>query len=299
MRGEYNSSKAIHDIVPHLVARPRAWGPLAQNKNLHFFLCDFHELDSQLLNIDRFVAALAELHTKSAAQGTKFGFHVPTHIGHLAQDNHWKETWEEWFTANFERFLELEREIHGSHDIEFSALSSAMFTKVIPRLLRPMETSGRSIAASLLHGDISSANMSTSLRFNAPLIYDACSFYGHNEYDLRHFAHGRFGTEYLDAYQKLIPISEPKGDFENRMKLYWLMSVLQDGCLCVVMKGKREALKEGMKELVRKYPGGYQEYLDAENDMKDLMAQDEAYDQPRKSAEIRGLISREKRSKLG
>ena len=283
VRGEYNSLHAIYDIAPDFVPTLRAWGSLSQDPNLHFLLCDFHELDSQLLSVDRFAAALGELHTKSAGCSREFGFPLPTHIGRVAQHNHWKETWEEWFTSNFDRLLKLERESCDAPDFEFSILSSAMFLKVIPCLLRPMESFGRRIVPALLHGDITSANASTSLSTNGPIIYDTCCVHGHNEYDLRHFRNGDLGIEYMEAYQKIVPISETKEDFEDRMKLYRLMSLLQTVCVQSGYLGARGLVKANMRHLVKRYPGGLQDYLNRQEAMRSVSLRTEGDDKPKTS----------------
>ena len=60
-----------------------------------------------------------------------------------------------------------------------------MVEKVIPRLLRPMETNGRSIKPALVHGDLWCGNAAIDVQADAPLIYDPSSFYAHNECNLR------------------------------------------------------------------------------------------------------------------
>jgi len=56
-----------------------------------------------------------------------------------------------------------------------------MLGKVIPRLLRPMETGGRSIKPALVHGDLWCGNAAVDTQTDRPLIYDPASFYAHNE----------------------------------------------------------------------------------------------------------------------
>ena len=73
-----------------------------------------------------------------------------TYNGNLPQLNQWTETWEDYFTSNFKHFLEMERRLQGPAEEEFVILSKAMVEKVIPRLLRPLETGGRHIKPSLV-----------------------------------------------------------------------------------------------------------------------------------------------------
>ena len=231
-----------------------------------------------MLNIERFGAALAELHRKSAAAirgcgaGSSgwFGFHVSTFNGDIAQKNSWTKTWEEYFSGNFRQMLDLEEEVHGAHNPEFMLLSNAVLVEVIPRLLRPLETGSRRITPTLLHGNIESGKVSTSLRFSIPMTYGACSFYGHNEYDLRNFVNGGLGAEYMRAYHKFMPVSEPREDFWDRMALYGLTSLLQESCSHPGDKRFRGRLVEGMKVLVDKFADGHQGDVVIESDVSEI-----------------------------
>ena len=60
-------------------------------------------------------------------------------------------------------------------------LSERLISKVIPRLLRPLETGGRQIQPRLVHGDLWDGNTSTDIATDMPVIFDAASFYAHNE----------------------------------------------------------------------------------------------------------------------
>ena len=60
-------------------------------------------------------------------------------------------------------------------------LCQGIFDKVIPRLLRPLETGGRQIQPRLIHGDIWAGNASTNVDTNLPVIYDGACLYAHNE----------------------------------------------------------------------------------------------------------------------
>lgn len=80
----------------------------------------------------------------------RFVVHVVTYNGNLPQLNKWTDTWEEYFTSNFKHFLEMEHRSQGPATEEFAELSKAMVEKVIPRLLRPLETEGRHIEPSLI-----------------------------------------------------------------------------------------------------------------------------------------------------
>lgn len=59
--------------------------------------------------------------------------------------NQCQETWEALFTNMMGKMLEEEERVHGP-DEELQKVKDGLFGKVIPRLLRPMETAGGSIS---------------------------------------------------------------------------------------------------------------------------------------------------------
>jgi fructosamine-3-kinase len=92
----------------------------------------------------------------------------------------WESSWETFFTKSLRYALDLETKAKGP-DPELDALLPILFDKVIPRLLRPLETGGRSIKPSLVHGDLWYANSGVDLETGDSIIFDACCFYAHNE----------------------------------------------------------------------------------------------------------------------
>lgn len=71
--GEFESMAAIHRIVPTFVPRPIAWVTFHSNQDMHFFLCEFHQMNLDLPDVDKFTARLAELHRKSKSPTGKYG----------------------------------------------------------------------------------------------------------------------------------------------------------------------------------------------------------------------------------
>ncbi len=98
----------------------------------------------------------------------------------MYQDTTWCDTWEESYVLRLKASLEQERVVHGP-DKENEKLLPALYEKVIPRLLRPLQTRGRSIKPALFHGDIWYGNISTNADTGEPLMFDPSVFWGHNE----------------------------------------------------------------------------------------------------------------------
>jgi protein-ribulosamine 3-kinase len=171
---------AIFQATPDFVPIPIAVGTYASDTNVHFYLCSFVDMTDEVAEIETLPAKLAELHTKGLSPCGKYGFSVPTNQGALQQPNTWTDSWEKFFADMMHRCFNWEQEMHGPND-EMQELFKAIFEKVIPRLLRPLETGGREIQPRLVHGDLWDGNTSTDMATYKPLIFDASSMYAHNE----------------------------------------------------------------------------------------------------------------------
>jgi len=178
--GEFVSMTTLHDTLPYLTPVPVAWGTYAADPNIHFFLCGFVEMTDDLPDVQGLAKSLAELHKKGISPNGKYGFSVPTLQGTIPQYTEWTDSWEDFFTKSIKKVMDNELESQGSDD-EVERLYKETLSKIVPRLLRPLETGGRSIQPRLVHGDIWDGNVSTDISTNVPVIYDATCIYAHNE----------------------------------------------------------------------------------------------------------------------
>lgn len=159
VEGEFESIRVIHTTVPKFAPRPIAWGTCKGDPDLHFFLSTFHEMvddddeGGRLPEISCFTACLARMHREAVSPTGRYGFHVTTYNGELPQDVRWTDTWEECFVNGTRRDFELEKEARGE-SAELEELRGKLFEKVIPRLLRPLESGGRRVLPSFIHGDL-------------------------------------------------------------------------------------------------------------------------------------------------
>ena len=94
----------------------------------------------------------------------------------------WESIWETYFTKTLRLALDPELEAEGP-DPGFETLTPTLFDKVVPRLLRPLGSEGRRVKPSLVRVDVDLwfANYGIDLGTDEPLIFDACSFYTHNQ----------------------------------------------------------------------------------------------------------------------
>lgn len=182
MEGTFESEKLIHSFIPNNVPAPLAWGSYKSIPNMHFYMCEFVEMTDDLPDPAKFGAVLASLHNKSMGRSPNgmYGFPLTTHLAFVPNDNSWAPTWTEWFSKAMERMFEEEERSHGV-DEELNTLKAALFDKVIPRLLKPMETGGNSIQPSLCHSDVWPGNVKPDVDTDEVMFFDSCAFWGHHE----------------------------------------------------------------------------------------------------------------------
>ena len=182
--GEYESQKVLEAQIPDYIVHPLAWGRLDESDNGAFFLADFLTLEAcypdekQLLEI---VGIVKTLHQSPPSPNGKFGFPVTTFFGAAPMMNKWTDTWEEFFTREFRSNLEWAQQRLKRRHPGLDEATEQFVEKVIPRLLRPLETGGREVRPTLCHGDLWDGNIQVDVDRKRPIIFDACCFYGHNE----------------------------------------------------------------------------------------------------------------------
>jgi protein-ribulosamine 3-kinase len=239
VRGEYTSMTAISQALPDFCPVPIAVGTYASDPSVHFFLMSFVDMTDEVPEPDSLAAKLAELHVKGTSPNGKFGFPVPTNTGALTHPNAWTSSWETFFSSLMRRNFQWEQQMHGHHE-EMKQLFDALVAKVIPRLLRPLETGGNEITPCIVHGDLWDGNASTDASTDKPIIFDASSMYAHNECagsssrnteDLLtrtdelgawNLPRHQIYKMYIRAYQRHFPISSPEEDCDDRLLLYCL-----------------------------------------------------------------------------
>ncbi|KAF2759864.1 hypothetical protein EJ05DRAFT_484762 [Pseudovirgaria hyperparasitica] len=261
VKAEYESTAALYAISPQNVPEPIGYGSFASDAQRFFYVQVFCDMNEDLPEVDNFVTVLSKFHAKQSPDG-QFGFHITTFQGNIPQNNSWTHTWEEYFARGLQDMIDRERSIQGS-DPEMTELSAKLMSHVVPRLLRPMETAGKRIKPVLLHGDLWHGNVSIDNVSGDPIFYDAGSFYGHGEYDAGPWraTRYRFDKTHLRAYHKLVDISEPVEDHDDRNALYALKNDLLVSCCWKNTKSTRQLAINEMRRLVTKYPDGYEGYV--------------------------------------
>jgi protein-ribulosamine 3-kinase len=217
---EYEGQKAIAAVIPDHAVEPIAWGYYEGDQTKAWFLTHFRHLVAETPLPNRLLPIVRKLHLESASPTGKFGFHVTLFYGPPPMIVDWTDNWEEFWTREFRSGLEYAQHMRGN-DPELQEVADEFIDKVVPRLLRPLQTGGRNIKPSLCHGDLWDGNIQVDLATNEPTLFDPCPFYGHHEMDLQCMRSPRYsvGLDFVELY-KTVGASEPVGNFDDRNALY-------------------------------------------------------------------------------
>ncbi|OTB07920.1 hypothetical protein M426DRAFT_317426 [Hypoxylon sp. CI-4A] len=265
MSSEHRCMTRIRAVAPDVVPEVVAWGSYSGVPDVHFLLCEFRHMTGETPGPAALAGKIAELHRGSGGAGGsgshRFGSDVPTFHGNVRVEHGWSESWEEYFARTTRRLFELEQASQGPNE-EIKKMVTPFFEKVVPRLLRPLETDGRSIHPTLIHGDLWDGNAETDATTGLPIIFDAASFYAHNEYELGVWRQpwNKIGEAYRTEYHKRFPKSQPEEDCDDRNALYAVRVNVLDSILYRDDPNYRRMLITGMRELIDKFPGGFEDW---------------------------------------
>lgn len=232
--GEFVSLTLLHEAVPTLVPRPIVWGKFASSDDYYLVTewIDEEAKDDGEPGIGLTLAQkIAKLHNSPAPipkgfKNAMFGFPIRTYCGSTPQKNNWNNSWAHFYAENRLRSIcRIIEENHGTDD-ELNELLERLCTLVVPRLLGNGRLGGKvGIKPSLIHGDLWEGNRSKG-KFDSrggiePVTYDPACSYAHSEFELslmRMF--GGFSAGFFNEYHHLVPKTEPKKEYDDRMQLY-------------------------------------------------------------------------------
>lgn len=266
MQGTWESESVFYSYSPEHVPKPYAWGNYKSDPDTWFYLCAFHDMEDDVPDVRNFVSIVSKIHKESLGKSSRYGFQVPTFLANLPNDNTWQDSWEVWFAQAMKQMFAIEELSHGKDD-ELEVLKDALYEKVIPRLLRPLETGGRSIKPCLVHSDLWPGNSMPDSDSGEVMIFDSCAFWGHNEADLGSWRAPRYkmGRPFLKEYQRVMGMSEPQEDWDDRNALYAIRYDLLVSALFPNTNGIkfRNMAMEEMRRLVAKHPNGLAGFEDS------------------------------------
>jgi protein-ribulosamine 3-kinase len=211
--GQYESDKALNAVAPKFVPKPYTWGKYkAAGPARYFLLEEFKEVGQQPPEPVLFTTRLAEMHQRSTSPNGKFGFHVTTCHGKAPQmTDCWEDSWEKLYHKMLAHTFEQDKLKQPAWP-EYEYYAQLVLDKVIPRLLKPLESQGRNIKPCLVHGNLWDQNSATNMETGEPFVFDGSALYAHNEYELGNWRsprHRLSSRTYIRNYKRFFPASEP------------------------------------------------------------------------------------------
>ncbi|KAI9710075.1 MAG: hypothetical protein M1820_002877 [Bogoriella megaspora] len=165
MEGKYQSELAYASFSPCNAPKPIAFGEFEPNT----------AYGSTYVNFTIWSTSFRTLNLSSGSR-----YH---HFANIPNENTWQDSWETWFTQAMKSMYEFEKQTQGE-DEELESLFGDLSKKGIPRLLRSLETDGRSVEPCLVHSDLWPGNCMPDADTGELMVFDSCAFWGHNEANL-------------------------------------------------------------------------------------------------------------------
>ncbi|KAL2285723.1 hypothetical protein FJTKL_07729 [Diaporthe vaccinii] len=171
--------------------------------------------------------------------------------------NEWTDSWEEFWSRQFLSDVAYVQKVYGQDD-DLNALTEEFIQKVVARLLRPLQTGGRSIKPSLCHGDLWDGNVQMDTDTGQTILFDSCAFYGHAEVDLQAIGEPRYALQMdmIELYKTEVGASEPQEDYYDRHYLYGIRNDVVVAAICPEWHKLLDTAKDKMRELIQKFPDG-------------------------------------------
>ncbi|KAK7985432.1 Fructosamine/Ketosamine-3-kinase [Apiospora saccharicola] len=187
---EYKGMSMLKHVMSQMMPSPDAWGAYKDKPYTWFYLCHKRPGD--------------------------FGLDLVTYGGRNPKYFPPSGSWEETFSKGLQWTFDMEEKTQGP-DEDMRRLRDEVMTKVVPRLLRPLETEGMKIIPTLVHGNLWDGNASVD-ETGRLVIFDATPLYAHHEYEMAPWwaSRHRMGRTYIDEYIKYPSrVSKPEEDFED------------------------------------------------------------------------------------
>lgn len=223
MEGEFHAMLELYTAAPEFVPKPHSWGEFRiRDPRTYFFLSQFIDMSDRVPDPNQLCTKLARLHRNSISPTGMFGFHINTCQGRAPQDVGWEASWTVFFAKLLGHVLKLDAKTNGHWD-GLDQLAGRILAHVIPRLIGALEADGRSVKPCLIHADLWEGNTGTSCETGDVYIFDAASFYAHNEMEIgdwRCYYNKIHNEVYTRKYLRHFEPSEPKEEWDDRNRMY-------------------------------------------------------------------------------
>lgn len=182
LRGEYESSKVIWNLMNDFLPKPYGFGQYkAPDPPTYFYLSEFVDMDvTTAPDPAEFTKRLAQMHRLSHPPTGKFGFSTQTCDGQVAHTVDWQDKWSDFYRNLLVGVCEKDVETNGPWP-EMELATKQVADVIIPHLLGPLQENGRTLKPCIIHGDLWEGNMGINMETGDSLLFDVGSYFAHNE----------------------------------------------------------------------------------------------------------------------
>ena len=231
--GEHLSLTYIQSTSPNLCPRSFGHGRFSDLSGC-FLVTEFLERRVERPNTNTTLAQkLATLHSQAAPIVTGhetpvFGFPAVTICGPTSQPNTYHHSWKTFFTECRLRAIHRACETTQGADDELRYWIEQIINDVVPALLDDGHLGGaEGLQPVVVHGNLWYGNTMRG-RIGGrgrveDVIFDPSASFAHSEFDLGIMKlFGGFGAGFFSEYHRLVPKTQPREEYDDRIDLYIL-----------------------------------------------------------------------------
>lgn len=232
--GEHHSLSIIHSTVPSVCPRSFGHGRFS-NSDGCFMVTEFLERrpERRSSGTSTLAQKLALLHNQVAPipegySQPMFDFPASTICGPTSQPNSYHRSWKDFYIENRLHAIHRACETTQGPDDELRYWIELIISHVVPALLSDSHLGGsEGIQPVVVHGNLWYGNTMRG-RIGGKgrveeVIFDPSACFAHSEFELGIMKlFGGFGAGFFSEYHRLVPKTEPRREYEDRIDLYIL-----------------------------------------------------------------------------
>ena len=186
----------------------------------YFIVCDFVHCSPNLPSPAGLSMQLARIHQVSEPTD-KFGCDEPRHQAGICFAPALYSRWADCFSSLITAFLNEDIAVNEKWPA-YEAVFEVLICRTIPRLLLPLQTHGRRIIPTLVHGNLSAKHIGIRFSDGMPVLFSPYAIYAHREYELgaTRLAIGGLDKAFIDQHLRIVLPSAPIDEVYHRIVLY-------------------------------------------------------------------------------
>lgn len=186
----------------------------------YFIVCDFVHCSSNFPSPAGLSMQLTRIHQVSEPTDT-FGCDEPRYYAGICLPPARYSRWADCFSSLVKAFLNQDIAVNEKWP-SYEAAFEVLICRTIPRLLLPLQSNGRRIIPTLVHGNLSARHVGMRFSDGMPVLFRPYAIYAHQEYELgaTRLAIGGLDEAFIDQHLRILLPSAPIDEVYHRIVLY-------------------------------------------------------------------------------